>query len=65
MDAFQQHRCRLVVGIWRHQLAFEGALQDGLAQAFGTALSSLRPSFRFLNVGHLAFNGFEYPPLFR
>ena len=42
-DAFQQLRRRFVVGVLRHQLAFERALEDGLAQAFGAQNVAVGP----------------------
>ncbi len=32
-DVFEQNRGGLIIGVLWHQLAFEGALEDGLAEA--------------------------------
>jgi hypothetical protein len=40
-DAFEEDGCGLVVGVLEDQFAFEGFLEDGLAKAGGSELSSL------------------------
>jgi hypothetical protein len=53
-DALQEHAGRFVVGVLGHQLALEGALQDGLAQPLGALQVGLDLHFKLVNHGEAA-----------